>query len=158
MKTNRIYVADLAEYNNGNLKGVWIDLPNDNLWNEVNKMLGSNEEWAIHDYELPFSISEYEDLDKLNDLATQYEQLEDQDIKKINYLINYNGASFEEAIENYEDVELYEDMTMLQLAEMFIDETWEVPEHLVNYIDADKFAYDLSMDYAEIDNDIYRAA
>ena len=54
----RIYVADLAAYNNGKLHGVWVDAcaDLDEIWNAVNAMLKASpepgpEEWAIHDYE-----------------------------------------------------------------------------------------------------------
>ena len=52
----RIYVADLAAYNNGILHGVWIDVTQelDDIWDQVNKMLKASpidevaEEYAIH--------------------------------------------------------------------------------------------------------------
>jgi len=54
----RIYVADLAAYNNGILHGVWIDATTelDDIQEQVRKMLRSSpeqdaEEYAIHDYE-----------------------------------------------------------------------------------------------------------
>jgi len=49
----RIYVADLAEYNDGNLIGLWIDALDDNIQEQVDSMLAEreHEEWAIHDYE-----------------------------------------------------------------------------------------------------------
>ena len=156
----RIFLTDLAAYNEGKLIGKWIDLPCDNLNEELQNILQrDNEEYFITDWESDvLEIGEYSDIFLLNAQAEQTELLDESDKKKIKYLIDYNGATFEEAIEIYEDVELYEDMNMIELAEMFIDETWEVPEHLVNYIDTDKFAYDLSYDYTEIDNDVFRSA
>ena len=54
----RIYVADLAAYNNGKLHGVWINVTDDfdDIREQINKMLASSpegfsEECAIHDYE-----------------------------------------------------------------------------------------------------------
>lgn len=51
----RIYVADLAAYNNGKLHGVWINATDDldDIQKQVNKMLaespeGFAEEYAIH--------------------------------------------------------------------------------------------------------------
>ena len=53
-----IYVADLAAYNAGKLRGEWIDANQDvdNIRAEIEKMLSSSpelfaEEYAIHDYE-----------------------------------------------------------------------------------------------------------
>jgi len=54
----RIYVADLAAYNNGRLHGVWINacLDPEDIQEQVNKMLAESpepdaEEYAIHDFE-----------------------------------------------------------------------------------------------------------
>jgi hypothetical protein len=63
-----------------------------------------------------------------------------------------------------EDIDIYEDMTMRDLAGHFVDEGLfgEIPEALQNYIDLDAIARDLSMDYATTTIDgtayIYRAA
>ena len=45
----RIYVANLAKYNEGRLVGRWIDLPAYDLWEQVEEMLAGAEEGAIHD-------------------------------------------------------------------------------------------------------------
>ncbi len=67
----RIYVADLAAYNNGHLHGTWIDstLEPGEMWEQINAMLGrspipGSEEIAIHDYEHfgPLHLSEYESI------------------------------------------------------------------------------------------------
>ena len=63
--TPRIYVASLADYNNGNLHGRWIDADQDpeEIRAEVAAMLAGSreavaEDWAIHDYEGfgPFTV------------------------------------------------------------------------------------------------------
>ena len=67
----RIYVADLAAYNNGKLHGVWINASDDldDIQEQINKMLaespeGFAEEYAIQDYEGfgGYSVSEYEGI------------------------------------------------------------------------------------------------
>lgn len=69
--TPRIYVASLADYNNGELHGTWIDADQDpeELQAEIDAMLARSteevaEDWAIHDYEGfgGFRLSEYESL------------------------------------------------------------------------------------------------
>ena len=54
----RIYVADLAAYNNGCLHGVWINPCDDleDIQSQINEMLADSleedtEEYAIHDHE-----------------------------------------------------------------------------------------------------------
>ncbi len=166
----RVYVADLACYNNGLLVGGWIDLPSADLWTRIQKILSNgtaaridagvydgvpSEEWAIHDYELPWNISEYEDLDALNEIAAKYDDLDESDQKKLEYLIS-DGESIEKAIDNLDTVDIYEDMDYDGLAEMLVDETWEVPEHLLNYIDYGRFARELEMDYADHNGSLFR--
>ena len=157
MITNRIYVADLAEYNNGTMKGIWIDLPCDDIHATVKEMLGSNEEWAIHDYELPFKISEYEDLDSLNEITEKLVTLDDTDTAKIEFLM-WNGETIERSLELYEDVEMYESTTLEDLAEMMIDEGLfgEIPDLISNYIDYEKLGRDLSVDYIEHNGNLFR--
>ena len=67
----RIYVASLADYNDGRLHGAWIDAAQDDdeLGAAVKDMLARSpspgaEEWAIHDYEDfgPLRLDEFESL------------------------------------------------------------------------------------------------
>ena len=56
----RIYIANLGKYNEGELVGAWFTPPVD--YDEMAERIGLNdeyEEYAIHDYELPFEIDEY---------------------------------------------------------------------------------------------------
>ena len=58
MDDMQVYIANLGKYNEGELVGAWFTFPID--FEEVKEKIGLNdeyEEYAIHDYELPF-ISE----------------------------------------------------------------------------------------------------
>ena len=60
MEEMRIYIANLGKYNEGELVGAWFAPPVD--FEEVKERIGLNDEYedyAIHDYELPFEIDEY---------------------------------------------------------------------------------------------------
>ncbi len=79
----RIYVADLAAYNNGKLHGIWIDATQelDDIQEQVNGMLAQSpepdaEEWAIHDYEGfgGYSVSEYSGFEELHNVASFIEE------------------------------------------------------------------------------------
>ncbi len=73
----KLYIADLGAYNAGKLVGEWIELPmEEEDLNAVLKKLSRDGQgdYAIHDYEAPFSIDEHENPHKLNELA---EKLED---------------------------------------------------------------------------------
>ena len=167
----RIFLTDLQAYNEGHLVGKWITLPlTDQEWvmalnellTEGEHIAGSedHEEWFITDYEAEFTIDEYEDIDSLNNKAEIYSNLDDDDLIKIKYLVDYHGYNTFDAIEKLDDVELYEDTTMNDLAEMFIDEGLfgDIPDNLINYIDYDAVARDLSYDYDEVDHNILRVA
>ena len=69
MEEMRIYIANLGKYNEGELVGAWFTPPVD--FEEVKERIGLNdeyEEYAIHDYELPFEIDEYTPIEEINRL------------------------------------------------------------------------------------------
>jgi antirestriction protein len=75
MPDPRIYVADLAAYNEGTLHGAWIDANQDaeSIQAEIAAMLlPGHEEWAIHDFEgfEGIRLSEYESIETVSALAT----------------------------------------------------------------------------------------
>ena len=164
----RVAIEDWGLYNAGILACKWWDA--DNTIEEIQKFYSDlrlkhgifphdDLELFNADWEGSNMINENTGFLRVKEISETLDELEEIDKKKIDYLMDYNGCSYDEALEKYEDVELYEDMTMIELADMFIDETWEVPEHLVNYIDSSAFANDLSMDGSkEIDTAINKVA
>ena len=57
MDDMQVYIANLGKYNEGELVGAWFTFPID--FEEVKEKIGLNdeyEEYAIHDYELPFTV------------------------------------------------------------------------------------------------------
>ena len=87
----RIYVADLAAYNNGILRGVWIDATDaDDMHEATAAMLRDSpvpntldsegrptaEEWAIHDYEgfEGVKLGEYDDFETVATLGALIEE------------------------------------------------------------------------------------
>ena len=66
----RVYIANLGKYNEGELVGAWFTPPVD--YDEMAECIGLNEryeEYAIHDYELPFEIDEYTPIEEVNRLC-----------------------------------------------------------------------------------------
>lgn len=153
----RIYVANLAQYNNGRLVGKWIDLPCDDLQEQINSILGDDEEYAIHDYEASFSISEYDCPFDLNDIAERLESLDEYEQKKLTYLLD-DGCTMEQAIDELDDITFYQDMSLKDVAEEMVDEGLfgDIPESIINYIDYDAIARDLSYDgYHETNDGVF---
>ncbi len=159
----RIFLTDLSAYNQGYLVGEWIDLPCDNLHEKLAAILkegeavcndGTHEEYFITDYESLFTIHEFEDINLVNDKAATLETLDETELKKLKFL-EWQGEDFSNALEKLDDVMIYENMSFEDLAYELVDESWEVPEHLLNYIDYDKFASELEMDYTDLDGDLF---
>src|SRR5699024_9697206 len=73
----KVFVSNLAKYNDGELTGQWTTLPVDDVNKDILDKLdlggdskqGYHDEWFISDYEAPFKIDEYADLYQLNELA-----------------------------------------------------------------------------------------
>jgi antirestriction protein len=106
----RLWIANLGKYNEGESVGEWFTLPVE--WEEVAEAIGLNaqyEEWAIHDYEAPFAISEYASIDKLNEIAEAFDRLTEEQIQIVVAIVGNNCASdIMGAIEGLDDVIIYE--------------------------------------------------
>ena len=156
----RIYVANLAAYNSGILAGKWIDLPCADLEAELQSIIDMHEdgeELAIHDYEAPFKIEEYASIEGLNELAEKFDDLSDYDQKKLAYLID-DGCSVDNALDELDDLEFYEDMRLVDVAEQLVDDGCfgEIPASIQNYIDYKAIARDLSYDgYHETSDGVF---
>ena len=175
----RVYITDLTAYNKGYLIGNWIDIPTSNLDAQIQKILSSgqsfcyfelgytedHEEYFITDYEWNdislFEIDEYHNIHKLNESLQLIENHRTIDLKIIKFLLdNYFADSVEIAINMMDEVIIYENQTMVDIAYDFINENYshkEMPELLRNYIDYEKFAKDLELDgrFYKIENDIF---
>ena len=151
----RIYVADLAAYNNGKLHGVWINACDDldEIHAQVQAMLKDSpepdaEEWAIHDYEGfgACSISEYEGFESVREKAlfiSDYPSIGSE------LLIHFNG-DVDEA-RRVED-ECYGGCykSAADLAQDLTEQSTKIPENLAYYIDYEAMARDM-----ELNGDIY---
>lgn len=119
----KLYLANLGKYNEGILKGEWIELPlseteleeamvnigvahYDKEGNFVPYVIETDEkgyeyvyeEYAIHDYEtdLNISISEYSNLDNLNTIA---ENVEKYELDYVNALLDDGAIDMKDLIE-----------------------------------------------------------
>ncbi|TVZ39756.1 antirestriction protein [Alteromonadaceae bacterium 2753L.S.0a.02] len=151
----RIYVADLAAYNNGKLHGVWIDasLDLEDIQDAVLKMLKSSpepdaEEWAIHDFEGFGShrLSEYDSFERVSELAQFIEEHEELGAE----LISHFCGDIEEARKAIEEQYAGCHKSVADFAEELTEGTTEIPESLARYIDYKAMAYDL-----EVSGDIF---
>lgn len=173
----RIYISDLASYNCGRLVGEWIELPCDDLADQIQAVLLEgqrvckdvlpHEEFFITDYEWEdtgmskaCSVREYSDPYKLNEVAEALSNLEEFERLQVQFLL-HEGYEFDYAIENHCDVTIYDYRSSTSfkdvyelLAEDLVDEGCfgEVPTNLTYYIDHSAIARDLRCDYTEFDD------
>lgn len=158
----RVYVANLNAYNNGELIGEWIDLPMDpeQLQAELDKIIkaGGGEEWAIHDYEVPyqgFHIDEYDNVFNINKVADLWLTDEEQFKKLVAYAQLYGTGDFDDLAEKAEDPNFLDEMdyyegTLEDLAYRFVEEGL-FENTLGQYFDIEAYARDLEIEGA-LDN------
>ena len=121
-----IWVSNLGKYNEGILQGAWFTLPTE--MSEIRKKIGLNEryeEWAIHDYEAPFKISEYDDIGTLNEIAELIEETEIPDVvwNNMSELLDYFSGSVPDLIENCEPLLIHSDLqTDYYLGQAYIED------------------------------------
>lgn len=151
----RIYVADLAAYNNGKLHGIWVNACNvlDDILAQIHEMLadspeGLAEEYAIHDYEGfdGYSVSEYEGISSVHVIACF---MEEHPTFGGELLSQFNG-NVEEARQAIEDNYCGCYSSVEDYAQQLTEETSQIPEHLALYIDYERMGRDM-----EISGDIY---
>ncbi|WP_455683683.1 antirestriction protein ArdA [Thomasclavelia sp.] len=142
-----VYIANLGKYNEGELVGAWFTLPVD--YDEMAERIGLNgcyEEYAIHDYELPFEIREYASIDELNQLYEMVSELDEDIQAELKELQPYFG-SIEELCDHADDIIHHSDCSdMGDVAQHFIEESGalgEIPAFLQNYIDYEAYGRDL---------------
>ena len=153
--TLSVYIANLAEYNNGNLIGGWVSLPiEENDWKDFLKTIGNPEEIAIHDYENNLGldglkIGEYMSIKELNELCGRIERIDLylHGVDTFNALYEALG-DFGKALERFEaeTYVFYGKMTMEEVARERIGKCYYVPSGLENYIDYKAFARDMRYD------------
>lgn len=147
----QVYIANLGKYNEGDLVGAWFTPPID--MENVKERIGLNseyEEYAVHDYELPFEIDEYTPITEINRLCAMVQELEGSPIyHELSEIQSYWFDSLEELLEHQDDIMHYPDCEdMADVARYFVEETGalgEVPAHLQNYIDYEAFGRDLEI-------------
>lgn len=169
--TPKIYVADLAAYNAGHLRGRWIYLPEyedvDELLNQISCLLGEwdrdlldgmtgpVEEYAIHDTEgLPRSLtSEYPGRNGLREMLYYVDLLnETRNAEAAEYFVNHIATD-----RGYDPEEWYDYFRQSYRGTFSSPGAWaeeymemsgqlaDMPDNLRYYFDFDAFARDVRL-------------
>ena len=157
-----IFVNTWGNYNeNGADGGEWITLPMDSdaLEEELKKISDAmgdfDPEYCIHDYEWtteiePRDISEYENIDSLNEELQDLASLDEWDQKEIAAAMEAFDYEFKEAYERQQRgcFIFYAGQDLQEVAEQIADECYlyNAPDILARYFDYEAFARDLSFD------------
>ncbi len=146
----RIYVADLAAYNNGKLHGVWINATDDldDIWTQINKMWASSpegfaEEYALHDFEgfNGYVLGEYEGIEAAHEIACFIEEYPEIGGE----LLNNFGGDLEEARKATEENYSGCYKSLADYAQELTEETTQIPENLSFYIDYERMGRDMEL-------------
>ena len=161
----KIWVANLAEYNCGNLVGEWI-APSDysefeDYWKAVKKATRNADEIAVFDYELlPSSFGEYPDHQELFDFVHAVEESH-LDLETISKFAMATGAKISECLADAEESYCGEWNNFGEYAEEYAtdcDLFNEIPEHLQSYFDWESYARTLEHDYTVVELSNYSVA
>lgn len=153
----KIFLTNLGKYNEGELIGEWVELPI--LQEELKKVferIGINEEYEeyfITDYECDlYEVGEYENIDKLNDIAERIKKLDGEERNVVKALIQKLDYTLDEAIEkvNSGDYRIYYDCDdMADVAYQVVEECGyldNVPDDVARYFDYESFGRELEIE------------
>ena len=161
----KIYLTDLEAYNNGALVGKWIKLPmsQEELSQELKEVLEqgeravngyNHEEYFITDYEWKdtpiFEVEEYVNLDRLNEQSEKLEELNQEQLKAVQFLLDEQLAKdTTEAIEKADDVIIHQEQSISDVAYALIEDCYNtdnIPNIISNHIDYEAIGNDLLLD------------
>lgn len=157
--TPKIYVANLAAYNAGRLKGKWIEPSTDadELREQVLEAIGGNadNEWAIHDYDGFPNMGEYPSLD---DVATMAEILEEHPYHVVKAAMGFVDRDDVDALKDWLDEGYGTYESERDYVESFIADAGGVAnavskDQLNFYFDYDAFGHDVIIDADEEDRE-----
>lgn len=164
MNDMKVFVVNLGEYVEGKETGRWFSVPV-NI-DEMKKELGLNsnqEEYAIHDYDLPFEIEEYTPIEEVNRLCKLVQEIIDAGIAESNIkaLCKALDDGIEELAEKAEDICFYSGASDMRdvACKLVIEEGLldGVSEKLALYFDYKAYGRDLEImgNYVKASGGIY---
>ena len=173
----KLFITDLAAYNNGFLIGEWVTLPlsGKELYMAINSILSegehlcqsdvTHEEIFITDYEWMgqslFNVGEYDSVWDVNDDVGKVSDLTPLQQKAVAFLLGEQLTyEVDDAISKADDVIIHENQSLEDVAYELMQECYGVdklPPIIANNIDYQGIAKDLEYDgtYWEIDGDVF---
>lgn len=150
-----IFLNTWGNYNeNGADGGFWVDLPC-NLDETLDRLAKSTGEQVeemevfINDFSVEIDgvyIDEYTDINRLNEIAEQLEEMDADELEKIEAIVETEGGSIEKAVEDIDKYTYYSGYTLEDVAYEIVEECYNLPEIAQRYFDYAAFARDLEFD------------
>ncbi len=156
----KIFLTNLGKYNEGELVGKWVDLPCEDLQAELEAIgvgKAPYEEYFITDYESDFGIEvgEYDSIVKLNELAEQLDELDEDEAETVKAYLECEGGDIEEAINALGRCVFYQNTTLEEMAQEEV-EAMNLPEIALRYFDYEAYARDMNYSgYIEVNGGVF---
>lgn len=158
----QVYITNLGKYNEGEQVGAWFHFPLD--FDVIKERIGlSNEyeEYAIHDYELPVRVSEYESISRLNKIYACVQMLAETPLlPAMQALIDEWFSDVEDLADHADDINYYDAGSMEDIAIEAVESGalfGELPASVQSYLDYAAIGRDLELDgnYLVTNNGIF---
>lgn len=139
----KIAVTNLKKYNEGELIFEWVELPCDDF-KEVFNNIGHGE-YFISDYECDefhIKIHEYENLEKLNELAEELDNLKSYELKVLTAIIEADSIDLDDALDMLRNGRyfFYEADDFEEFIDLIIDDGFfgEISNEVREFLDYEK--------------------
>lgn len=149
MEDMRVCIANISEcYNEGELVEAWFEPPID--FDEVKERIGLNswsDEYAIHNYELPFDIDEYTPIEEINRLCALVKDFPNYVQDNLGKIMCYYGSL--DALANVVD-DIYAWYGCDSLSDVVDKLMWDedfIKSRIVRYIDRTDLERALDIEY-----------
>lgn len=172
MTNVQIYVGTYAKYNNGSIKGAWLDLSNYSDYDELQKAMQElhkdeqDPEFMIQDYECSKLIEELGLISECHISEEIFEIIEeiencyyDEDVIEAYIYCTSSGSSeMQDILDKVNDCYCGEFDNDIAFTEQLLLETGDIPNELPNYvhIDWERTSFDIMMDYSTYNNHYFR--
>lgn len=146
----KIYVADLAAYNNGILHGAWMDaaVEPEALAEQISALLACSpvegaEEFAVHDYEgfAGVSIGEYTGIARVCEIACFIEEHGELG----GAILSHRCGDLEAARRAIDEDYCGCYANLAEYAQQLTEETTTIPDNIQYYIDYERMGRDMEM-------------
>ena len=162
-----VFLNTWGNYNeNGADGGFWVELPCnlDEVLEQLAESTGEEldeMEVFINDYDSEIDgleISEYTNIEELNEIAEQLDSLDEWDREKLLAIVEVDYSNIIDALEYLDNYEYFDGVTLEDYAYELVEECYNLPEIAQRYFDYAAFARDLSFDgYTETKNGVLYA-